>query len=184
MSSRIALLSLLAAASACGPTDAPVPVANDAGAARPGRTDPAPPTPTFAAPKADEAPKPATGWDLGSSGEGSGLSLNAPGGKRVVTLFCPAGSGDLLVNVPAFRPIGSEERMSFGAGGAAITLVADPSGDRLRGGVSGTGAQPAELEAVLTGSAPLSVSYGAQTGGPWALPPKDLSRTFLAGCRD
>ena len=47
------------------------------------------------------------------------------------------------INVPGFRPVGSEERMTFGSGGEAHTLVADTRGDRQRGGVSATGADVA-----------------------------------------
>lgn len=97
-------------------------------------------------------------------------------------LFCPAGQNRLLVNVPAFRPIGSEERLSFGSGGAVAALVADPGGDRQRGGVSGTGAVPDELAALLAG--PISASYGAQTSGPHPSPPANLARAFVAACAE
>lgn len=129
------------------------------------------------------APEPSTRWETSASGEGAALYLAHAhrGGERAVTLFCPARSGDLVVNVPGFRAIGSEERMTIGAGGTAVALVADTRGDRLRGGVTGTGPVPAELPAILRGN--LAISYGAQTSGPYAPPPDELARTFLAGCR-
>lgn len=120
-------------------------------------------------------------WQTAASGEGAALFLADGGGERALTLFCPAGSNDLLVNVPAFRPVGSEERMSFGGGGTVVALVADPGGDRARGGVSATGPLPAELPAILAG--PISVNYGAQNAGPFAAPPAELAGNFLAGCR-
>lgn len=120
-------------------------------------------------------------WDAAASGEGTALFFANGGGGRALTLFCPAGSSDLLVNVAAFRPVGSEERMSFGSGGTAIALVADPAGDRGRGGVSAAGPLPAELRAILAG--PISVNYGAQNAGPFAAPPPELAGNFLAGCR-
>ncbi|HWT12029.1 MAG TPA: hypothetical protein VN231_04690, partial [Allosphingosinicella sp.] len=123
------------------------------------------------------------GWEAAASGEGAGLSLAAPGGGLQLTLFCPNGSGDFIVNVPALRPIASEERMTFGAGGTAVTLVADPSGDPGRGGVTGRGPFPAELPAILAGPEGISVSFGAQNSGPHGTPPADLARAFLAGCR-
>lgn len=128
------------------------------------------------------APEPSTRWDVAASGEGAALFLAHfhLGGERVVTLFCPAGSGELLVNVPGFRPIGSEERMSFGAGGMVVTLVADPRGDRRRGGVTGRGPRPAELPTILGGL--IAVNYGAQNAGPFAPPSAALARSFLAGC--
>ena len=44
-------------------------------------------------------------WDLQSSGEGAALVF--PGaGDAAIRLFCPADADRLLVNVPAFRPVG------------------------------------------------------------------------------
>jgi len=185
---RYASLVLLLTAVGCGgPEAAPVGNGSEADMERPVATEPAP----APAPKAVTAPRPVpstetpTAWDVAASGEGAALYLadKSGGGKRALTFFCPAGSGELVVNVPAFRPIGSEERMSFGAGATAVALVADSRGDRLRGGVSGKGPLPAELEQVLSGPAPISVSYGAQQAGPHAPPPAALVDNFLAGCR-
>ena len=138
-------------------------------------------------PEATPAPSPAAppsktaGWDLQSSGEGTALVF-PNSGKTAVRLFCAAGAGRILVNVPAFRPIGSEERLSFGSGGNAHALVADTRGDRLRGGVSGTGAVPGNL-AVLIGG-PISVSYGSQSSGPHPAVPSGLIRDFALACRE
>ncbi|MFW2348875.1 hypothetical protein [Qipengyuania sp.] len=123
-------------------------------------------------------------WDMTSSGEGDGLFFGVTEGEPGrVHIFCPAGGG-MLVNVNAFRPIGSEERMSFGSGGEVVTLVADPAGDGLRGGVSGEGPVPDALLAILTGSEGVAVNYGAQDIGP--LPPvaADTARAFVTGCTD
>jgi len=95
-------------------------------------------------------------------------------------LFCPARGRRLIVNVRGFRPVGSEERMSVGSGGTVIALVADTSGDRRRGGVTGEGALPANLAALIAG--PVAVNYGAQNEGPHAAPPADLARSFVAAC--
>lgn len=135
-----------------------------------------------AAPPASERPPvPAVlRWDLASSGEGSALVLAPASGPAAVRLFCPARGKNLLVNVPAFRPIGSEERLSFGSGGSVVALVADTRGDAARGGVSGTGAVPAELAGLLNG--PVAASYGAQTSGPHPPPPPALVRGFAAAC--
>jgi len=127
-----------------------------------------------------QAPGAAARWDLQSSGEGVALVLPSAAGGTAVRLFCAARSNRLLVNVPAFRPIGSEERLSFGSGGSAAVLVADTRGDRRRGGVSGTGAVPANLAPLLSG--PVSVSYGAQTSGPHPAPPRELAAGFAAAC--
>ena len=142
------------------------PPANDAGAA-----DSSQPTKT-------EAPR----WDLPSSGEGVALALLSGQGSTAIRLFCPVGKNELLVNVPAFRPIGSEERLSFGSGGEVVALVADPRGDAQRGGVTGNSAVPGNLAALISG--PISASYGAQTSGPHPAPPADLARAFVRACAE
>ncbi|HYG48789.1 MAG TPA: hypothetical protein VD846_12725 [Allosphingosinicella sp.] len=156
--------------------------------------------PTAAAEAGNEAEAPAAGnqiaatpaatpeksaamrWDLQSSGEGAALALLPGSGPAAIRLFCPAGRNRLLVNVPGFRPIGSEERLSFGGGGDAVALVADPRGDSQRGGVSGAGEVPDGLKALVAG--PLSASYGAQRSGPHPAPPRSLASAFVAACRE
>lgn len=135
--------------------------------------------PAAAASPAAEAA--AAAWDLQSSGEGVALVLAGPD-RPAIRLFCPVGAKRLLVNVPGFRPIGSEDRLSFGSGGEAAALVADSRGDRQRGGVTGTGEVPAALAALVGG--PVSASYGAQRSGPHPAPPRALSSAFAAACRE
>jgi uncharacterized membrane protein len=132
--------------------------------------------------RAPAAPAPAARWDLQSSGEGIALVLLAAEGAATIRLFCPAGAGRLVVSVPGFRPVGSEERLSFGSGGAVVALVADPRGDAQRGGVTAAGDVPAEFPALVGG--PVSASYGAQRSGPHPAPPPDLARGFVAACRE
>jgi hypothetical protein len=132
-------------------------------------------------PKARPASEPH--WETAASGEGDSLFLAAADGKRTITLFCPAGSDDLVVNVTAFRPIGSEERMSFGSGGTVLILVADSRGDRERGGVTGRGPIPAELDAILEGPDGVAINYGAQNSGPHRIG-KEAADVFTRGCRD
>ena len=161
----VALLALSAAA--CGRTG------------QPAQNDVAP------AAAADDGPVTGagtSGWDLQSSGEGTALALLDSAGATAIRLFCPAGKNQLLVNVPAFRAIGSEERMSIGSGGTAVALVADPSGDSQRGGVSAAGPVPDEIKAVVGG--PVSASYGAQTSGPHPAPPEEAARAFVTACFD
>jgi uncharacterized membrane protein len=136
-----------------------------------------------AAPASPASPAPAGAWDLQSSGEGTALVLPAAAGAgTAIRLFCPARQDRLLVNVPGFKPIGSEERLSFGSGGNAAALVADTRGDRQRGGVSGTGAVPDNLGALISG--PISVSYGTQKSGPHPALPRELYRGFIAACQE
>lgn len=153
----------------CGPREASV-----ENAASP--DEPSAPASDPAAPAAEAR------WDLQSSGEGVALALLTGGETATVRLFCPAGTGQLIVNVPAFQPIGSEERLSFGSGGEAHALVADPRGDAQRGGVTGSGAVPGNLAALISG--PIAVSYGAQESGPHPALPQNLAAAFAAACSD
>jgi uncharacterized membrane protein len=121
----------------------------------------------------------AASWDLQSDGKGSALVLAGPGGPQL-RLFCPAGGKRLVVDVPGFRPVASEERLSLGSGGAAQALVADPRGDRWRGGVSAAGEVPSGLAALVGG--PVSASYGAQRSGPHPAPPRALANAFVSAC--
>lgn len=138
-----------------------------------------------AAPVATAKPPPAASaarWDLQSSGEGVALAMLEQSGRASIRLFCPARQNLLLVNVPDFRPIGSEDRLSFGNGGEAHALVADSRGDRERGGVSATGEVPDSLEALVAG--PVSASYGRQRSGPHPEPPQALADAFVGACRE
>jgi uncharacterized membrane protein len=165
----IAVTSTLLAA--CG--------SHDSGpAAAPGNESEAPAGPGAPTTRADSS---APRWDLQSSGEGVALALAGPD-RPALRLFCPAGGKRLMVNVPGFRPIGSEERLSVGSGGEVAALAADSGGDRQRGGVSGTGAVPDDLAALLGG--PVSASYGAQRSGPHPAPPRALAGAFVAACRE
>jgi uncharacterized membrane protein len=119
-------------------------------------------------------------WDLQSSGEGVALALVAEPGNTAMRLFCPAAKNQLVVNVPAFKSIASEERLSFGSGGEVVALVADPAGDPQRGGVTGDGGVPANLAALVSGQ--VSASYGAQSSGPHPAPPGELARAFVRAC--
>lgn len=135
-----------------------------------------------AAPGGTDGQPAALKWDLQASGEGTALALLSGSGATVMRLFCPARAETLLVNVPAFKPIGSEERLSFGGGGDAVALVADAKGDRARGGVSGSGAIPAGLGRMLSG--PVSANYGAQASGPHPPPAPDVAARFVRACSE
>jgi uncharacterized membrane protein len=132
-------------------------------------------------PETSAAPRPA-GWDLQSSGEGVALVYNAGAGTAAIRLFCPAGENRFLVNVPAFRPIGSEERLSFGSGGTVVALFADPRGVGARGGVTGSGPLPADIKGLIEG--PIVATYGAQTSGPHPVLSAEQHRQFVTACLD
>ena len=129
-----------------------------------------------------EAKPASAAWDLQSSGEGVALVLAGASGATAIRLFCPAGQQRLLVNVPSFKPVASEERLSFGSGGDAVVLVADARGDAARGGVTGESAVPKNLAALL--AAGISASYGAQTSGPHPAAPGDIAGAFVKACAE
>lgn len=120
-------------------------------------------------------------WEFQSSGEGVAL-VYSKSGNVAVRLFCAIGANELLVNVPAFGPVGSEDRLSIGSGSDAVALVADTRGDKQRGGVSGTGAVPENLLSLVSG--PISVNYGDQNSGPYVAPIPKLARAFAAACTE
>ena len=163
--SLLAVLTLVPLAGCGGASEAPAERASPAASAAPA-----------------VAASPTGGWNLQSSGEGVALALTTAAGATVVRLFCPAAGEHLMVNVPGFHPVGSEERLSFGSGGTVGALVADPRGDPARGGVTGAGAVPANLAALIAG--PVAVSYGAQTRGAQSAPPAGPARDFVAACND
>lgn len=168
-----AAVALLLATLACGRQGESGPAANGADGEAATAPELRPDPPMAAAPDGQ--------WTMSSSSEGSGLAFAASDGARLVHLFCPARSGSLLVNLAAAKPIASEERLSFGGGGEVVALVADPRGDALRGGVSGRGPAPRQLESMLRAGP--GASYGAVSVGP--LPPVEpgLVGRFAAACR-
>lgn len=120
-------------------------------------------------------------WDLQRSAEEATLALQTHNRGGTMSLTCASGGNRLQINVPGFRPIGSEDRLSFGSGGEVEALVADFRGDQQRGGVSAEGPVPANLAVLLGG--PISASYGAQTSGPHPAVPRDIAAIFVAVCR-
>ncbi len=126
------------------------------------------------------APAPSSGWRLSSDGEGVGLELER-NGASVARFACLRSGRVFQAQGFGLNPIGSEERLTVGAGDEAHALVADPGASVA--GVLGSGSiSPALLEAVEAGGS-LSLSYGAQTLGPLeSLSPVDRA-AFASGCR-
>lgn len=136
------------------------------------------------APETDNAvgnePVAAVGWQSASAGDEPSLIYTDAQRRPLLRVICAASDARLLVNVPRFAPVGSEERMSFGAGGKVVTLVVDTSGDQRLGGVTGQSPIPDELKQLLI--APKSASYGAQSAGPFPKVPDAIAGPFLSAC--
>ena len=126
------------------------------------------------------AAAPAAGWQSATAGDGASLIYADAQGSALLRVTCSATDARLLVNVPRFAPIGSEERLSFGADGEVVTLVADTQGDKSLGGVTGQSPIPDELKRLLI--APMSASYGAQSAGPFPKVPDEIAGPFLSAC--
>jgi hypothetical protein len=84
----------------------------------------------------------------------------------------------LTVHGAQFKPVGSEERMSLGAGDVVVTLVATPDGAAVKG--EGP-VDPDFLRAFAEGRK-VAVNYGYQNMGPYDGPPPDLAAPFVAAC--
>ena len=129
----------------------------------------------------DGAEQAEASWALQRNAKDTTLVLQTQTSGRTMSLTCASGGNRLQINVPAFTPIGSEDRLSFGSDGEVEALVADFRGDKQLGGVSAEGLVPANL-ATLVGD-PISASYGAQTSGPHPAVPPDIARSFVTACR-
>ena len=104
--------------------------------------------------------------------------LDASGAERL-QLACEG--GDLQIVVPGFRPIGSEDRLTIGAGDEAFAHVADLSAPGP--GVTGGGPVDADLLARLARGEAVRAVYGAQSVGPLtAASPRALA-AFVERCR-
>ncbi len=140
-----------------------------------------PPAEKAAAPAAPAGPAAATGpeWVFGM-GKNSVELTRLIGGKAddpELRLICARGEGFTLL-APKVTAVGSEERLSLGADGAVVALVATTA----KAGVKAAGPIDGDLLAILSGKAPLSLSYGATNAGPFA-PPDAARRAFAETCR-
>lgn len=124
------------------------------------------------------------GWESVASGEGATLRLNNPDGSLRMSIACLADPGRLVVAVPSFTPIGSEDRFAFAVGNEPVTLVADPTRQRPGAGVTGEGPIPDDLASLLAGANEIGALYGTQRVGPHIPPPAELAGGFAEACAD
>ncbi|MGE5564958.1 MAG: hypothetical protein ACM3YN_02215 [Parcubacteria group bacterium] len=124
------------------------------------------------------APKPAapTPPPLVWSGDGHALELWQDG-LRLLKIECDRKTG-LTVHGSQFKPVGSEERMSVGAGDVVMTLVATPDGPAVKG----EGAPDPDFLRAFGEGRKFAVNYGYQNMGPYDGPPRDLAEPFAAAC--
>lgn len=122
----------------------------------------------------------ANDWSAAVDNAGATLVFHDASGAPAIRLACPRSGAKLSVNVPSFDPVGSEERLTFGSGRQAVTLVADSQGDGRLGGVTGEGAVPANLGELLSGA--VWVNYGSQNAAAAAPPAEHLVRLLAGVC--
>jgi len=147
--------------------------------APPARPIPAPPSVKSHTTPAIPPTAASGGWRSVATGEGNGLTYADDSGRPVITLVC--GGGDLRVRVPGFRKIGSEDRLTVGAGDEAFALVADLAS--AEPGVVATGDIPADLIDRMARGQPVAAVYGAQRLDPLPIPDAETSRALVSACR-
>lgn len=120
-------------------------------------------------------------WETAAGGEGTALRLTEPGGRLLLSIACTGSPPRLAVSAPAFNPVGSEDRMSFGLGNEPLALVADPT-RQSKGGVTGEGPVPEEFTRLLEAAGEVSAVYGTQSVGPVPAPADALKQMLAASC--
>lgn len=127
---------------------------------------------------------PRPGWESAGSGEGTSLRLVDAEGTPRLSIACVAGPPRLVANVPSFTPVGSEDRFTLGLGTEPVTLVADPTDQEDRPGVTGEAPVPPNISTLLRDAARISIVYGYQRSGPHDPPPAELRAALGAACDD
>jgi hypothetical protein len=121
-------------------------------------------------------------WNSISSGEGVALALQDGAGAPVLNLACLYAPQRMRITVSSFTKIGSEERLSFGAGDEPFVFVAQL--DEAGPGVAAEREVSLDLVERLLNAAAVSANYGAQNVGPFTAPPREVAETFAATCRE
>jgi hypothetical protein len=119
-------------------------------------------------------------WESATGSNGTGIKWVGDGGLAEMSIFCPEAGKKLVVSVPAFTPIGSEDRFSLALGQEPVTLVADPT--RQKQGVTAEGAVPDGFPDLLEKAKQIGARYGNQQIGPHPAPPKALLEALAKEC--
>lgn len=131
------------------------------------------------APAAPEAPPIPSKPPLVEPPEAPGrLGFVDSGGVERLSLACD--DGQMRVAVPGFQRIGSEDRLTVGAGDEAFAFAADLQAPDE--GIVAGGAADADLLARLARGEPVSAIYGRQTVGPLQAAQPDALPAFAARC--
>lgn len=113
---------------------------------------------------------------------GNVMRLTGPGRRLLIVIACRPGSHALLVHVPSFTPVGSEERLSLGLGEEPVTLVADLVPRQGNPGVNAEGGVPDNFGSLLAAANQITAHYGAQKVGPFPPVSAAEATVFAKGC--
>ncbi len=119
------------------------------------------------------------GVEVGSVG--GGLRIDNPDGTLRMSIVCSGSPAKLMVKVPSFTPIGSEDRFALAIGQEPVTLVADPTRQSPDAGVSAEGPVPESFGAWLSRADQVGALYGTQKIGPHGLA-KDAASRLAKEC--
>jgi hypothetical protein len=122
-------------------------------------------------------------WAASSSGEGNAIVLIEGEDTAVLRIACLRDKG-LVVYGERLKHVGSEERMSVGAGDTIATLVATAATDRSPPTVKGEGAIDEDFIRAVGEGRKIAVNYGYQNMGPFDGPPAEMAQNFVTGCKD
>jgi hypothetical protein len=120
-------------------------------------------------------------WESATGDGGTGIRFVGNDGAAALSIFCPEAGRRLVVSVPSFKPIGSEDRFVLALGQEPVTLVADPT--RQKSGVTAEGAAPENLKALLEKAETIGAHYGNQQIGPHPTPAQVLLEALTKECR-
>lgn len=121
-------------------------------------------------------------WGARVTGAGVSLALFDPAGAPLLHLACVRDRAVMTLEVEAFTPIGSEERLSLGVDDEPYVFVADPTAERPSG-VQAEAPISGELLDRMEGAREVSAVYGAQTLGPHLPPDRESGELFVSACR-
>lgn len=125
----------------------------------------------------------AEAWSLDASATaGTAAVLSYPGGAERLRIACRRSPAELYVEAPTIARIGSEERLTLGAGDELATLVAQVVDAPPEAPLTARGTLPAAWIEAMAAGRPLAVTYGATS---LSLPPlpADTRAAFAEACR-
>ncbi|MBC7987898.1 MAG: hypothetical protein H7X93_14695 [Sphingomonadaceae bacterium] len=127
-----------------------------------------------------ETPAGEPGWAGAGEGADYALTLWDEAGAPLVSMRCAGEPRLFEVEMHTVYPIESEERLSFGFGEDALTMVADlehPSGH-----VVATTEYGEDIAEALRAAPDMTASYGAESFGPVAPPDAESIAALVAQC--